>query len=238
LLQDVITGASARAFMVATLNPVHAAESLATVKYAQNYSSLQSSFASRIPQMCLAVRDAQRWLMKAQGEFAAACAVISEGSGVEFTEGSLRDDLVRPNRIAKRAFAKQAGLRWTDSHHSKVMVRAAGIGEEVTTDCPRRAAVEPKDGRRVRTLPEGRAAEDLAASGGYVRVRFPGHHGRPDTLLWFPETALEEVQPPAALQELLRRCQSAETALRHRQAELQEAKDAFEAKQREWMAED
>ena len=106
LLQDAITGASARAFMVATLNPAHAAESLSTLRYAQNYSSLQSAFAARIPQLHLAVRDAQRWLMKAQSEFAAASALISEASGIEFTEGSLREDLVRPNRDAKRAFAR------------------------------------------------------------------------------------------------------------------------------------
>ena len=46
------------------------------------------------------------WLMKAQSEFAAASALISEASGIEFTEGSLREDLVRPNRDAKRAFAR------------------------------------------------------------------------------------------------------------------------------------
>ena len=81
----------------------------------------------------------------------------------------------------------------------KTLTRAAGVREEATTDCPRRAAAEPKDGRRRRQLPEGRAAADLAESGGYVRVRFRGRHGRPDLVLRFPESALEEVQPPQAL---------------------------------------
>lgn len=43
LLSDAITGINARCFMVAAVNPLHEAETLSTLKYAQQYSSLQSN---------------------------------------------------------------------------------------------------------------------------------------------------------------------------------------------------
>merc|ERR1712232_43459 len=43
LLSDAITGINARTFMVAAVNPLHQAESISTLKYAQQYSSLQSN---------------------------------------------------------------------------------------------------------------------------------------------------------------------------------------------------
>merc|ERR1712050_151433 len=43
LLSDSITGINARTFMIAALNPKREAESLSTLRYAQQYSSLQSN---------------------------------------------------------------------------------------------------------------------------------------------------------------------------------------------------
>lgn len=43
LLSDAITGINARAFMVATVNPLHPSETMSTLRYAQRYSSLQSN---------------------------------------------------------------------------------------------------------------------------------------------------------------------------------------------------
>jgi kinesin family protein 1 len=43
LLSDAITGHKARAFMVAAINPSHLPETLSTLRYAQQYSSLQSN---------------------------------------------------------------------------------------------------------------------------------------------------------------------------------------------------
>merc|ERR1712228_427684 len=43
LLSDAITGAKARAFMIATVHPAHSAETLSTLRYAQQYSSLKSN---------------------------------------------------------------------------------------------------------------------------------------------------------------------------------------------------
>merc|ERR1712187_750995 len=43
LLSDAITGAKARAFMIATVHPAHPAETLSTLRYAQQYSSLKSN---------------------------------------------------------------------------------------------------------------------------------------------------------------------------------------------------
>merc|ERR1712187_416464 len=43
LLRDAIAGAKARAFMIATVHPSHSAETLSTLRYAQQYSSLKSN---------------------------------------------------------------------------------------------------------------------------------------------------------------------------------------------------
>jgi len=43
LLSEAITGINARTFMVAAVNPLHEAETVSTLKYAQQYSSLQSN---------------------------------------------------------------------------------------------------------------------------------------------------------------------------------------------------
>lgn len=43
LLSDAITGRNARAFMLATMHPAHAAETLSTLQYAQHYSSIKSN---------------------------------------------------------------------------------------------------------------------------------------------------------------------------------------------------
>lgn len=42
-LSDAITGINARTFMVAAINPLHEAETVSTLKYAQQYSSLKSN---------------------------------------------------------------------------------------------------------------------------------------------------------------------------------------------------
>lgn len=43
LLSEAITGINARTFMVAAINPLHEAETVSTLNYAQRYSSLQSN---------------------------------------------------------------------------------------------------------------------------------------------------------------------------------------------------
>jgi len=43
LLSDAITGVKARAFMIATVHPAHPAETLSTLRYAQQYASLKSN---------------------------------------------------------------------------------------------------------------------------------------------------------------------------------------------------
>merc|ERR1712124_120662 len=60
LLSDAITGRSARAFMIAAVHPAHQAETLSTLRYAQQYSTLQSNLSTSIPKMASEVRDLQR----------------------------------------------------------------------------------------------------------------------------------------------------------------------------------
>lgn len=66
LLSDAITGVEARAFMIATLHPDHPAETLSTLQYARQYSSLKSNqeeinkFGSHVRRALAVVQDRRR----------------------------------------------------------------------------------------------------------------------------------------------------------------------------------
>lgn len=60
LLKDAITGSSARVCMVAAVHPAHAVETASTLRYARQYSALQSTTGSHASQLSSQVRDLQR----------------------------------------------------------------------------------------------------------------------------------------------------------------------------------
>ncbi|CAK9033262.1 unnamed protein product [Durusdinium trenchii] len=60
LLKDAITGSSARVCMVAAVHPAHPVETASTLRYARQYSALQSTTGSHASQLSSQVRDLQR----------------------------------------------------------------------------------------------------------------------------------------------------------------------------------
>jgi len=71
LLSDAITGINARTFMVAAINPQHGPETVSTLQYAQQYSSLQSN-QEEINKVGAAVRKSLAHVQQCRNAFKAA----------------------------------------------------------------------------------------------------------------------------------------------------------------------
>merc|ERR1712060_894073 len=94
--------------------------------------------------------------------------------------------------------------------------------------CHCRNPDEPPDGRLVAGSSAARAS---AGSGDgepperVMEVVFEGRHGKPPVVLWYPESALESVQPPQKLIDAMEQLKLAEEELARKKSELQKAKE-------------
>lgn len=233
LLTDAITGHQARAFMIASVNPLHSAETLSTLRYAQAYSSLQSDLSTKIPRLKAMLRTLQRQMEKARYELDSLCLDINtnsrSGRTTEWSRDTLRSRVVRIARRGQEHFQNHPFFKWTDAHEMKAVLGQAGILEETCARPPEREAEEPEDGRRRQFREPGSASSTCA------RVIFAGRHGYPPVQLWFPEEALEDVTPHPRLRELLTTFEKAEIAFQQKQAQLDATVKAFAAQQQQWM---
>jgi len=78
LLSDAITGINARTFMVAAVNPLHEAETISTLKYAQEYSSLKSN-QEEINKVGAAVRKSLARLQQCQKALKLSLSKVPSG---------------------------------------------------------------------------------------------------------------------------------------------------------------
>jgi len=243
LLSDAITGRTARAFMVATVHPGHQAETLSTLCYAREYSSLRSNLGGQILQLTSCVRRLQRLLATARGEFARACA---DGEGQTrgappWTMEALGERrMVRTRHRVREDFKRHPYLCWTDAHACKRSIGAVGVVQaEVDGPPPPRQRGEPKDGRRRRPrVAEGQAEGEGASQGSGLRlaqVCYGGKHGRPAQVLWYPARSLRDVPAPTHLMDLAEKMQRLEASLAAKHEELAGAKLTFLEQQRQWM---
>lgn len=250
LLKDAITGSTARVCMVATVHPAHAVETASTLRYARQYSSLQATTTNRIPELTSEVREQLRRLDNLRRAFEAA--LEGDDYGIAWTAESLRGT-VQPARNAREFVEGHPHLSWTSAHQSKQIVRGqqrdrSGVGRvRVVVDfaTPRDAAEQP-DGRPAAGSPEALSATRAAEGGGcgsgvenaprVVEVVFEGRHGRPPVVLWYPELALEVVQPPKKLVDAQEQLRRAEELVAQKKAELAKAKEEHLREEQEWMA--
>lgn len=241
LLKDAITGTSARVCLVAAVHPAHPVETTSTLRYAKQYSALQTSTGSVVPDLTSEVRTLQRKLDQLKHTFKKAMEG-DEGDG--WTKESLTGN-VTPTRNAKELIEAHAYLQWTKHHQSKAAVRGqrrdrSTIGRIRTTlDVPEPRL--PSDAPDGRLLDEAqRNAEDSVDPDGMqpyrvVEVVFEGRHGRPPTILWYPEPALEEVLPPKALMDALASIEKVEEDIAKKKTDLKAAQDFCKNEQKEWM---
>eukprot|EP00928_Gymnodinium_smaydae_P058374 TRINITY_DN41576_c0_g1_i1.p1 TRINITY_DN41576_c0_g1~~TRINITY_DN41576_c0_g1_i1.p1 ORF type:complete len:742 (+),score=59.54 TRINITY_DN41576_c0_g1_i1:74-2299(+) len=243
LLHDAITGRSARAFMIATVDPAHQSESTSTLCYAREYSALRSDLNRRIAKLLAEVRVLRRRIASIHTEFSKACAeYASQSRGVQiWTADSLNEErVVKAKHSARKDFRDSPYLIWTDDHFGKRSIGAVGVVQEVIdAPPPVRAKGERKDGRRRRPKMVDASDDDDDAPalpvGRSVRVSYAGRHGWPAIELWYPETALVDVPPPSHLLELVQRAERVEAVLSKKQLQLQETQLEFAAQQRQWM---
>mmetsp|Transcript_48179 Transcript_48179/g.111629 ORF Transcript_48179/g.111629 Transcript_48179/m.111629 type:complete len:603 (-) Transcript_48179:88-1896(-) len=234
LLKDAITGRSARAFMIAAVQPTHPAETLSTLRYAQAYSSLQSDLSTRIPRLRVRVRSLQFQMEAARLAFDTRCEEINANSRFakvqRWSRDALSQHLVRAGRHSEDSFQQHPYLCWTDAHYTKAVLGMVGTLEEACDVPPPRSTNELPDGRRCSHRPVAEVQPSRSA-----QVRFEGKHGHPATVLWFPLEALEDVMPPQHLTELLTALERAETAFLHKKRQLEEAQRSFAEQQQRMM---
>ncbi|CAE7945991.1 KIN14D [Symbiodinium sp. KB8] len=234
LLSDAITGCHARAFMIATVQPEHAAETLSTLRYAQAYSSLQSDLSTKIPRLRAQVRSLLCQADMAQREVDTLCSLINDNARIgkmnQWSRETLKSRVVQIRRHGEELFRLHPYLKWTDVHDTKAKLAQIGLVEEVCAVPPVREAGSANDGRRIHFR------ESSANVCACVRVVFTGKHGHQSTRLWFPEDVLEDVSPPAQLQELLRESEKADAALQQKVAQLKTAQKAFASQMQQWTS--
>lgn len=247
LLKDSITGTSARVCMVAAVHPAHVMETSSTLRYAMQYSCLQSPSKTRMPELVSEVREIQRRVDRLQKEV--DIALNGDDSCIQWTLDVL-DAFVQPSRFAKDAFENHPHLVWTQAHNSKSLLRgqrrdASGVGRARTTVelVYPRSHSETADGR---PLAGSTAAKDIASCRARrdlmpepaVEVVFEGKNGRPPVVLWYPASALEKVLAPKNILDALSTLKVAEEDLARKRGELQKVKDECKREQQAWMARD
>lgn len=234
LLSDAITGCHARAFMIATVQPEHAAETLSTLRYAQAYSSLQSDLSTKIPRLRAQVRSLLCQADMAQREVDMMCSLINDNARIgkmnHWGRETLKSRVVQIRRHGEELFRLHPYLKWTDVHDTKAKLAQIGLVEEVCAVPPVREADSASDGRRIHFR---ESSVNVCAC---VRVVFTGKHGHQSTHLWFPEDVLEDVAPPAQLQDLLRESEKADAALQQKVAQLKTAQKAFASQMQLWTS--
>eukprot|EP00931_Biecheleriopsis_adriatica_P105707 TRINITY_DN80247_c0_g1_i1.p1 TRINITY_DN80247_c0_g1~~TRINITY_DN80247_c0_g1_i1.p1 ORF type:complete len:761 (-),score=95.39 TRINITY_DN80247_c0_g1_i1:81-2363(-) len=243
LLHDAITGRSARAFMIATVHPEHPAETLSTLCYAREYSALRSDLNRRIAKTLTEVRRLRSRMAAVHSEFSRACAdYASKCRGAPiWTADTLNEErVVRARHGAPKDFKSHPHLIWTDAHWGKRSIGAVGVVREVVDMPTPRSQGEAKDGRRRRPRTsdseEGDVVPSVLPGGRAVKVSYAGRHGWPALELWYPESALADVPPPAHLLELVHRSEQLEALLQGKQQQLQEVREELVAQQEQWMA--
>lgn len=232
LLSDAITGRKARAFMIATLHPGHPAETMSTLRYAQQYSALRSDLSGRISRLVSEVRAMQNRLDRVKSEFKQACQELQQSRGGQWCAETLDDQAVRSKHGVKAFFKGHPLLRWTQAHWNKRSIGAVGHVCDVAEAPPPRNKGEQPDGRRIKPRHD---ADGEREHGRVMQVCYPGKHGHPSTMLWYPEAALLDVAPPLHLQELLKLQIDIASLVAQKRTQLLEARELFMAQQQCWM---
>lgn len=226
LLSDCITGRNARAFMIAAVDPSRMAETCSTLRYAEQYSTLQSDLSSQIPQLASEVRGLQAQVLSLKRDFEMACS-----SAGRQPSGGWRRELLKPGRrtVMVRRNARQRvhshpSVQWTEGHERCLQARETGIIMPAATgEDPGTEGTDPAP------PPEG---EEPVVEVSYLNRR--GHPGGLVTLRW-PESAVEEIWPPAHLRTLLANLLCLEDSLAKGKAQLAEAKERFAQQQCSWL---
>jgi len=198
LLKDSILGIGARAFLLATLNPNHHAETLSTLSYAQQYSILKTDLVHDVNELAKQRVAQQRVVTAARIELQTLCNNGRPGPSAQrrWTEEMLKAAHIQRLVLgAGRMAMRDPGLKkeWSGEHQRKGVSRDAGI---------------------VRSGPN-----EL----GLVEMCFPStFKGAQHVVLKFPAVALEDVDKPEDLEVCLANLMREEEALRQISSQVRE----------------
>lgn len=240
LLSDVIASKTARVFMVAAVQPAHAAETLSTLRYAHSYSMYCSgdldARVHRLTERCRSLKAFD--LPSAQNELDEILFKINfQGRiAVKWHVAMLRNLAVRFTPESQALFDSNPFLTWTDAHRGKASLGTVGyIRQSVSGRPPAPDRADLQDGRVV--LEEERQIADESHLQS-LEVVFPGNNGRTDTVLWCPRVAVANVDAPRKLREAFRRLQNVENALLEKESSLAILYQKLLEQQQRWIDED
>jgi hypothetical protein len=243
LLSDAITAHDGRAFMFATVSPASLAETISTLRYARQFSNLKAKGGAEVTRLgkCVRSLDSQLSALKREyAELANKCRTQDKA----WTQQALLKGGVRVVADARGMVDAHPLLEWTPMH---ARISPADIGSiRVITESPQlRDEGDVPDGRitappmellkllprRVAATPRTTAARTPRRGGAsapsVVEVVFEGSQKRPSVVLWYPEAALERVEPPRWLEpltSLARKVAAAEEKLKSLREEMASAK--------------
>jgi len=236
LLSDAIASKEARIFMVAAVQPAHAAETLSTLRYAHNYSMFGShdldAEVHRLSDSCRQRRH--NALPSAQYELDMLLFKFNYQGRVaaKWDLATLRNEAVRITLESQALFDSNAFLTWTDAHHGKATLRTVGYVRQSISGRPPPPEADLQDGRRL-NVQAGQAVHQSTV----VEVVFPGHNGRSDTVLWCPGEAVARVAVPKALRQAFDHLQRIEDKLSADEGKLADLRQKLAEQQQRWMNE-
>eukprot|EP00441_Pelagodinium_beii_P044135 CAMPEP_0197651688 /NCGR_PEP_ID=MMETSP1338-20131121/33668_1 /TAXON_ID=43686 ORGANISM="Pelagodinium beii, Strain RCC1491" /NCGR_SAMPLE_ID=MMETSP1338 /ASSEMBLY_ACC=CAM_ASM_000754 /LENGTH=596 /DNA_ID=CAMNT_0043226395 /DNA_START=50 /DNA_END=1840 /DNA_ORIENTATION=- len=249
LLSDAIASNTARIFMVAAVQPAHAAETLSTLRYAHQYSMYGSSdLDARVHQAterCRSLRTSD--LPRAQNEFDEILFKINFQGRVaaKWNLATLRNQAVRITLESQALFGSNPFFTWTDAHQGKAFLRTVGyIRQSVSGPPPAPERADLEDGRVVLEDQPQRADAPFgvwwppAIPLESLEVVFPGHNGRSDTVLWCPAGAVANADAPRSLREAFGKLQRVEERLQAGESSLATLCQQLSEQQQRWMEED
>ncbi|CAE8603480.1 unnamed protein product, partial [Polarella glacialis] len=189
--------------MVAAVHPAHAVETASTLRYARQYSALQSSGGGHVSIMSSQVRDLTRKVDSLKHNFEKA--LQGDEYSIAWTRESLQGSVhCQPKSNCKQCFDMQSHISWSQAHASKAAVRGQRRDRSGVGYITKESIINPDSD------PPEKECE----------VTFEGRHGRPNIVLWYPEMALEMVKPPPPLVDAMRKLDDAEQELTRMKNEL------------------
>lgn len=199
LLQDSILGISARAFLLATINPSHMAETASTLRYAQQYSILKTNLVHSVNALAKERLEQHKCVTRARLTLRGRCEISRGPSATR----KWSEELLRASRVVRLLPGTLRMCRRT--------LGTQNLTAELTRKASSRDAGIARGGS-----PDGDGDDDL------VEVAFPPAVGLSESpvVLRFPAAALETVGKPDDMMRLLANIMQEEEALREVQAKV------------------
>lgn len=199
LLADAIAGKNSKAFMLAAVNPESPLETLSTLKYAEQFSTLQAKGGADVARLGKAMRGMESERKMLLAEIDETCSKCQMPAG--WSKAMLGMETVRPCKGAEAMIRAHPRLDWTEQH-CLVSGKPGYVKKAVHTQARTSSQASTVAGLSGLPPPVAGAPAALRTDelDDTVEVVFERRKGV--LVVRYPRGALEDVQPPRYLQAL------------------------------------